>query len=287
MLFRSLDELHYLCREDGGNGTITKATFCYSTDKENWSEPIKVNWRRNGETKVLKFEGNPSARYIKMYVTEGVGNYGSGREMYIFKVPGTETYLSGDINKDKKVDENDLTSYLNYTGLRKSDSDFDYISIGDINENGLIDAYDISVAATRIGDGVYERPENIIGGSIAIAADKRSYDAGEEVVITISGNNLQNANAFSLALPYNPADYEFVSVEALNTANMTNYSKNRMHGNGETAVYPTFINEGNQATIGGNVALAKVTLKAKRKVKFDIKAIDGIIVDKHLNTVKF
>ena len=68
---------------------------------------------------------------------------------------------------------------------------------------------------------------------------------------------------------------------------MTNYSKNRMHGNGETAVYPTFINEGNQATIGGNVALAKVTLKAKRKVKFDIKAIDGIIVDKHLNTVKF
>ena len=283
----TLDELHYLCREDGGNGTITKATFCYSTDKENWSEPIKVNWRRNGETKVLKFEGNPSARYIKMYVTEGVGNYGSGREMYIFKVPGTETYLSGDINKDKKVDENDLTSYLNYTGLRKSDSDFDYISIGDINENGLIDAYDISVAATRIGDGVYERPENIIGGSIAIAADKRSYDAGEEVVITISGNNLQNANAFSLALPYNPADYEFVSVEALNTANMTNYSKNRMHGNGETAVYPTFINEGNQATIGGNVALAKVTLKAKRKVKFDIKAIDGIIVDKHLNTVKF
>ena len=283
----TLDELHYLCREDGGNGTITKATFCYSTDKENWSEPIKVNWGRNGETKVLKFEGNPSARYIKMYVTEGVGNYGSGREMYIFKVPGTETYLSGDINKDKKVDENDLTSYLNYTGLRKSDSDFDYISIGDINENGLIDAYDISVAATRIGDGVYERPENIIGGSIAIAADKRSYDAGEEVVITISGNNLQNANAFSLALPYNPADYEFVSVEALNTANMTNYSKNRMHGNGETAVYPTFINEGNQATIGGNVALAKVTLKAKRKVKFDIKAIDGIIVDKHLNTVKF
>ena len=283
----TLDKLHYVGRKDAGNGTIKKATISYSTNKEQWSEPAKVKWALTPDVKEFQFEGNPKARYIKINVTEAVGNFGSGLEMYIFKVPGTETYLSGDINKDKKVDENDLTSYLNYTGLRKSDSDFDYISIGDINENGLIDAYDISVAATRIGDGVYERPENIIGGSIAIAADKRSYDAGEEVVITISGNNLQNANAFSLALPYDAADYEFVGIEALNTANMANYSKNRMHGNGETAVYPTFINEGNQATIGGNVALAKVTLKAKRKVKFDLKAIDGIIVDKHLNTVKF
>ena len=31
----------------------------------------------------------------------------------------------------------------------------------------------------------------------------------------------------------------------------------------------------------------KVTLKAKRNVRFNIKATDGIIVDKHLNTVKF
>ena len=34
-----------------------------------------------------------------------MGNFGSGLEMYIFKVPGTESYLSGDINKDKKVDD--------------------------------------------------------------------------------------------------------------------------------------------------------------------------------------
>ena len=283
----TLDELHYVGRKDAGNGTIKRATISYSTDKEHWSNPVNVNWALTPDVKVFEFVGNPMARYIKIQVSEAVGNFGSALEMYIFKVPGTETYLSGDINKDKKVDENDLTSYLNYTGLRKSDSDFDYISIGDINENGLIDAYDISVAATRIGDGVYDRPENKVDGEIVIAADKRSYNAGEEVVITISGNNLQNANAFSLALPYDAADYEFVGIEALNTGSMANYSKNRMHGNGETAVYPTFINEGNQDTVSGNVALVKVTLKAKRNVKFNIKAIDGIIVDKHLNTVKF
>ena len=30
-----------------------------------------------------------------------------------------------------------------------------------------------------------------------------------------------------------------------------------------------------------------LAFKAKKNVKFNIKAIDGVIVDKHLNTVKF
>lgn len=283
----TLDKLHYLGREDASNGTITKATISYSTNKENWSEPVAVNWERTPDTKVFTFEGNPKARFIKIHVSEAVGNFGSGREMYIFKVPGSDSFLSGDINKDKKIDENDLTSYLNYNGLRKSDSDFEYVSIGDVNENGLIDAYDISVAATRIGDGVYEHTENTVAGNITIAADKKSYKAGEEVVITISGQGLANVNAFGLTLPYNPAEYEYVGIEAGETGNMSNYSKNRLHSNGDTAVYPTFINEGNQSTIGGDCTLAKVTLKAKKNVKFNIKATNGVIVDKHLNSIKF
>ena len=283
----TLDKLHYLCREDAGNGTITKATLCYSTNKETWSEPMDIKWERNGETKILTFDNKPKARYIKINVTEAVGNFGSGREMYIFKVPGTETYLSGDINKDKKVDENDLTSYLNYTGLRKSDSDFEYISIGDINENGLIDAYDISTAATRIGDGVYEKLENKVAGSLCIEADKKSYKAGEDVVITVKGKALANVNALSIALPYDVNEYEYVGIEVLNVAGMSNYSKNRLHSNGNTAVYPTFVNEGNRVTLNGDVEIAKITLKAKKNTKFNIKAVDGIIVDKHLNSIKF
>ncbi|MBO5865089.1 MAG: DUF5110 domain-containing protein [Bacteroidaceae bacterium] len=283
----TLDKLHYVGRDDAGNGTIKKAAISYSTNKEQWSKPVKVNWKLSPDVKVFKFEDAPKARYIKIEVTEAVGNFGSGLEMYIFKVPGSDTYLSGDINKDNKVDENDLTSYLNYNGLRRSDSDFDYVSIGDVNENGLIDAYDISVAATRIGDGVVEKAENKIAGSITIDADQRSYKAGEEVVITINGEGLRNVNAFSLALPYDPADYEFVRIEALNTGNMANYSKNRLHGDGNTVIYPTFINEGNQDTISGDEALVKVVLKAKRRVRFEIEAVDGFIVDKHLNTIKF
>jgi hypothetical protein len=60
-----------------------------------------------------------------------------------------------------------------------------------------------------------------------------------------------------------------------------------MHTNGETIVYPTFVNEGNQNTVNGDVELVKVTLKAKKNIKFNIKAVDGVIVDKHLNKVNF
>lgn len=36
-----------------------------------------------------------------------------------------------DINQDKQVDENDLASYMNYTGLHRGDSEFEgYISKG-------------------------------------------------------------------------------------------------------------------------------------------------------------
>ena len=282
-----LDKLHYLGREDGGNGTIIKAEISYSTNKESWSEPVAVKWDRTPDTKVFIFDGNPKARFVKIHVSEAVGNFGSGREMYIFKVPGTETYLPGDINKDKKVDDNDLTSYLNYTGLRSSDNDFEYVSIGDMNENGIIDAYDISVAATRIDDGAYAHPSQVVAGSISIAADKKNYKAGEDVVITISGKGLANVNALGLAIPYDNNDYEYVTVKGINTANLSNYTKNRLHGNGTTAVYPTFVNVAEQPTLNGDVEIATITLKAKKNIKFNLKAIDGVIVDKNLNCIKF
>lgn len=60
-------------------------------DKENWTEAGAIDWKRNGDVKVFTFTERPTARYIKLAVTEGVNNYGSGRELYVFKVPGTET----------------------------------------------------------------------------------------------------------------------------------------------------------------------------------------------------
>lgn len=56
---------------------------------------------------------------------------------------------------------------MNYTGLRRGDSDFDYVSAGDINRNGLIDAYDISVVATQLEDGIENPGTDRVAGTLS------------------------------------------------------------------------------------------------------------------------
>ena len=283
-----LDKFHYLPRTDAGNGTLLKGTVSYSMNKEDWTEAGTFDWKRNGDTKIFNFTNHPTTRYIKLAITEGVGNYGSGRELYVFKVPGTESYLQGDVNADGKIDENDLTSYTNYTGLRKGDSDFEgYISNGDINKNGLIDAYDISVAATQLEDGVSNRAIDKLTGKIEISTAKQQYNKDEMIEVQVKGIDLQSVNAFSFALPYNQQDYEFVGVEPQNMLDMENLTNDRLHTNGTKALYPTFVNIGNKKVLTGTTDLCILKFKAKRKVKFDLQAIDGLLVDKKLNSLKF
>ena len=284
-----LDKFHYLSRKDGGNGTLLKGTVSYSMDKEHWTEAGAFEWNRKDEVKVFTFTERPTARYIKLSVTEGVGNYGSGRELYVFKVPGTESYLPGDINNDGKIDNNDLTSYTNYTGLRKGDGDFEgYISNGDINKNDLIDAYDISVVATQLEDGVDESDETEkVSGSIEMSTAKRSYNKDEIIEVVVKGIDLKSVNALSFALPYDQQKFEFVGVQLVSMKEMENFTYDRLHTNGTKALYPTFVNIGNKPSLEGTNDLFILKLKAKQRVNFNLKMIDGLLVDKKLNVCKF
>lgn len=295
-----LDKFHYLPRTDGGNGTLLKGSVAYSTDKENWTEAGAFTWERNGDVKVFSFSEHPSARYIKLLVTEGVGNYGSGRELYVFKVPGTEGYLQGDVNNDGKIDKNDLTSYTNYTGLRKGDADFEgYISNGDINKNDLIDAYDISIVATQLTDeddsAADEEEANEeaakdsihVGGTIELTTAKKVYAKDETIDVLVKGINLSSVNAISFALPYNQQDYEFVGIQPLNMKKMENLTNDRLHTDGSKVLYPTFVNVGRKEALEGSADLFVLKLKAKRKVTFGLKPLSGFLVDKQLNTHKF
>lgn len=282
-----LDKFHYLPRTDAGNGTLLKGTVAYSMNKEQWTEAGTFDWKRDDEVKVFNFANRPTARYIRLSVTEAVGNYGSGKEIYVFKVPGTESYLQGDINLDGKIDANDLTSYTNYTGLRKGDSDFEgYISNGDINKNGLIDAYDISVVATQLEGGVDSRGSGQLAGKIEITVPKQVYNKDEMIEVQVRGIDLCAVNAFSFALPYNQQDYEFAGVELQNMQAMENLTYDRLHTDGSKALYPTFVNVGNKKTLEGTADLCILKFKAKRKVKFELKIIDSLLVDKKLNMHK-
>ena len=283
-----LDKFHYLPRTDAGNGTILKGSVSYSMDKEHWTEAGTFDWKRNGEVKIFEFANRPTARYIRLHITAGVGNYASGRELYVFKVPGTAGYLQGDINNDGKIDRNDLTSYMNYTGLRRGDSDYEgYISKGDINMNDLIDAYDISVVATQLEGGIGRKDTVKVSGSLSISTPKRLYQKGETVEIRVKGNELKAVNALSFALPYDQNDYEFVGIEPLNMKKMENLIYDRLHTSGEKSLYPTFVNIGKQESLEGSEELFILKLKAKRNVKFELVLKDGMLVDKELRTCRF
>ena len=285
--FNQLDKIHYIPRSDVGNGTILKGKLSYSLDKENWIEAGNFSWDRNGDTKIFTFKGAPKARYIRMQVEEAVGNYGSGRELYVFKVPGSESYIPGDINNDGLLDANDLTSYTNYTGLRQGDSDFEgYISGGDLNKNGLIDAYDISTLTTALDGGVRANRDTL-AGTISLIPSKKQLTAGETFSITVNGKNLKAVNALSFALPYSNSDFEFVSIEPIAVNTMENLTNDRLHSNGTKSLYPTFVHIGNQTTIQGDVELFRIHMKAKRKINYALKATDGFLVDKNLNSLKF
>lgn len=283
-----LDKFHYLPRTDAGNGTLLKGSVFYSMDKENWIEAGNFEWIRDNETKIFDFTGHPTARYLRIDVTSAVGGYGSGRELYVFKVPGTESYRPGDINNDRLIDMNDFTSYMNYTGLRQGDADFEgYVSNGDINRNGLIDAYDISVIATQLRGGVQKTKGEQAAGTIKLSTAKQNYNKDEWIEVRIKGSNLHAVNALSFALPYNQQDYEFAGTELLNMKEMENLTNDRLHTNGVKALYPTFVNVGDKATLEGDTDLFILKFKAKRKLKFDLKIQDGILVDKDLHTRKF
>ncbi len=282
-----LDKFVYVPRKDGRNGIITKGTVMYSLDKNNWSPAVPFVWVKDNMHKTFEFPAHPLARYIKISVEEANNNYGSGSELYVFKVPGTASILPGDINNDHKIDNNDLTSYLNYTGLKKGDADFEgYISKADVNKNDIIDAYDISVVATQLEPAV--NAKDCIGnaqGTLQLSTTKQHFKKGETIEIVVKGLNLANVNALGFALPYNQQEYEYLGVQGLQAATMENFTNDRLHSNGSKILYPTFINVGNKPALNGNEDLFIIKLKAKQNIDFNLKMQEGILVNKNLEYI--
>lgn len=289
-----VDKIQYVPRDNAGNGTLLKGTVLVSLDNAKWTPAATFEWPRNNEVKVLALTTRPTARYIKVHIEEAVGGFGSGKELYVFKVPNTESYLPGDINHDNIIDNNDLTSYLNYMGLRQGDADFEgYIGKGDLNQNGLIDAYDVSVVATQLDGGVVRerrapgQAHSPVAGSLQLQATKRNYAPNDTVAVVVRGVGLHAVNALSFALTYNPADYTFIGIQPLQVGAMTAFTNDRLHSNGVKSLYPAFIHVGNQEPLEGDADLFVIRFKARRALTFDLEATDGILVDKELEMSVF
>ncbi len=284
-----IDQLQYLPRTDAGNGTITKGTIAYSIDRQQWSNPIPFTWSPDGSPKIVPFvvnQSQPSVRYLRLHVEEARGGFGSGQQIYVFRRPDAEMMIPGDINHDNRIDENDFTSYMNYTGLRQGDGDFEgYISRGDLNRNGLIDAYDISTVAVELEGGVSSRRVAHVAGSVILTADKQQVNVGDIVTLTVKGVGLVSVNAFSCAIPYDTEKWDFIGVEAEGMKEMRNLTNDRLHTNGQKALYPTFVNCGEHPYLEGDAELLTISFRAKQKGKVNLSPQDGMILDKYLNVI--
>ena len=288
----TLERLHYLLRPDAGNGTLMEATVQYSMDRTHWTDAGKIHWERSGQPKDFVFAQQPTTRYVRMHVTKAVGDFGSGQQMYVFRVPDTPWYIPGDINLDGRIDENDLTSYMNYTGLRQGDGDFDgYISKGDLNANGLIDAYDISNVALWLDEEDEEgeklrhhhgRHGQVLAGSLVLTADRKQAEAGDEVVLIVAGKDMQGVNAWSMAIPYDATQWEYLGTETVGTQKMRNLTYDRLHTSGDKVLYPTFVNCGSGPTLEGDVTLVKIRFRAKQKSSVVFSAEQVLLVDRQL-----
>ena len=294
-----LDKLVYIPRSDAGNGTLLSGTIETSTDGCVWSQKSTFEWERGTQKKELSFSDDTGktnlqtnmVRYLRMYVTKAVGDFGSGRQLYIFRKPNSDWYIPGDINHDGKLDQNDLTSYMNYTGLRKGDSDFEgYISQGDINGNGLIDAsdiYEVVRGMDRNNQSHFIRSEEkqtLPNENISLNADRKAYNTSDTITLILSTKDFSDAIAFSLCIPYNSDDMEYLSNEMFGFADMTDMTRDRLHTNGTKALYPTFIrtiekyhSEQLRSTIE-KYPLIKFRFRAKKAMTFQPKCSDIIVV---------
>ena len=279
----TLDKMQYVPRADAGNGTILEADIFTSKDGKTWQAVGTQKWERTPAKKNVAFTDHQQARYIRMDVKKALGDFGSGAELYVFRQPGTKVLIPGDINQDGKIDENDLTSYMNYTGLKKGDSDFDgYISNGDINGNGLIDAYDISNVATQLEGGVTEKDMRQPAGTITYTYNKAAYQAGDEVTVTVKGTGLQAVNALSLVMPYDLKTMQYTKTEPVAVKDMRNMTYDRHHTDGSQVLYPTFVNIGQQPTIEGSATLFVIHFKALRAFRAPKASAKGMLVSNNL-----
>ena len=281
-----LDRLEYLPREDAANGTLLSGTVSLSADRQTWTPEEPFTWERNNQTKVIAFPEGTQARWIRLTVNEGVGNFGSGRELYVYRREGTKPLLQGDINRDERLDENDLTSYLNYTGLRTRDADFDYIKEGDINRNGLIDAYDISVVTTTLDGGASARSRDKAAGKVTLTQSATTFKAGDEILLTVTGEGLRSANALSFALPYDASLLEYTGMDKPGMKELYDLTNDRLHSDGTKELFPTFANVGNGFLLEDGTLLV-IRFRAKKAGSWTARMTDGLIVDRSLGTAAF
>ena len=140
--------------------------------------------------------------------------------------------------------------------------------------------------AIELEAGVSSQHVDPIAGTVTVTADKTTAKAGDIITLRARGKGLVSANAISFAIPYDATKYEYVGVQAKGTKEARNLTIDRLHTNGQKALYPTFINCGEKPYFEDGTLL-EIRFRAKHKGTVTLTPQDGMLVDKYLNVVTF
>lgn len=260
-----LDKMTYFPRQDnGGNGNFGKIQYRTSVDGVNWtdySDPI--TWKTDLNAKDIEL-GGKEMQYIEVKVLASTGNFGSGSEMLFYQTPGTSGRVLGDISNNGAIDDGDATSFTNYIGINSTDASFEgYVNKGDVNNNGLIDAYDLSYVLSKLDGGVTTPAETPVAGTLSVVSNKTEVKSGDEVTFTLQGKDLANVNALGAQFDLDKSKFTLVAGPAVGeaAAGMENYSTVRDHSDGSSTLYLGLSNLGEKNLLNGDADLVTFTIK--------------------------
>lgn len=288
-----MDKFTYQPRMDNkGNGTVKQMDVYASLDGVNytkvWDGAANPAWTYSTSMEVADIKeidlSGLKARYLKLSVINSVGGFFSAAELTPYKKDGTSAWVVGDVTNSGAVDESDLVFYENYVGLKPVDEDWEYAALGNIDNNDIIDAYDISFVARMLGEKITTAASGV-DGKIEIIPSKTDIKAGDIVTLDFYGIGLKNVNAFSVELPVDSEQFSVTNfgTPSVSTVFMRNFSKTRFHSDGTTDNYLCFTNVGKQDLINGTGSLGSVTIRAVRDFTWDTKATRALLVGQDLS----
>lgn len=278
-----LDKLEYVPLNNNYAGAKAKDIEIQTSMDGRIFKTVKEVTCPNDENMITFDLEGVSARFVRFYIKNSYSYYSGAAEISIYKEDGSGTKVVGDYNEDGQIDESDLIFFENYAGVKEGATMWEsQVKKADLNQNGYIDAYDISFVSSQVDGGIVPTRKHI-NGEIILEPSLKEVKKGETFTVDIMANRFVDINAFSFEIPYDASKYEVVSLpEAVDNINeMRNFSMN-FEKEGYLSV--SFANVGNKNRINGNGKLATIEFVAKEDSVISLTGQNGLVVDSRLNT---
>ncbi|WP_170272187.1 endo-alpha-N-acetylgalactosaminidase family protein [Clostridium tarantellae] len=183
-----IDRFHYLPRQSGGNGVITKYKLEVSNDGENFTKVSEGNWVKDAELKKVNFDAI-EATHVRLVAVEAGGGFASAAELNVFK---QKVDIAAPTNLQIKNATNDLIT-VTWDMPENMNNVEGYVLFKDGVEVGSVDIDTMEYTFNGLNSGTEYILEVASKNSEGITSDKIAITANTiETPIEIKPEKIQN-----------------------------------------------------------------------------------------------